>query len=64
MSQNNILLNTLRGGHTVTRATGFALGIMNLTARIADLRRRGHTIVAEKKKDGSGKQYFSFKLVH
>lgn len=43
MSQTNKVLEMLRRG-PITRYHGFNSGILNLTARIADLRNRGHGI--------------------
>ena len=62
MSQNQKLLNSMRDGRTVSRLTAMHMGVMNLTARISDLRSFGHDVRCEMKTDTEGNQYGSFSL--
>ncbi len=62
-TQNKFLLELLRKGRSVTRLTAMNYGVMNLTARITELRQRGFTIVCTMKRDGLGRKYGSFKLI-
>ena len=58
------LLTTLRAGRSVTRLTAMHMGIMNLTARVADLRNAGHEVACVWKSDDvNGTKYGSFTLV-
>jgi hypothetical protein len=51
MSQTNAILNALIRGEALTRASAMQLyGCQNLTARIADIRRRGIHVVADIRK--------------
>jgi len=62
MSQTQKLLSQMRAGRSVTRLTAMHSGVMNLTARIADLRNQGHNIVCTWKKDMEGREYGEFSL--
>ncbi len=44
----------------LTRVTAMHYGIMNLTARITELRQAGYRIVCTNKKDGFGNRYGEF----
>lgn len=66
MTKISQLLNVLKQGHTVTRATAMAsLKIANLPATISALRNRGHKIVATTGPDGStaGDNYTRWTLI-
>lgn len=62
MSQNDLLLKTMRAGRKVTRVTAMSMGIMNLTARISDLRGKGHDVMCDMKTDTLGREYGEFHL--
>ncbi len=61
-SQNGKLLAQMKAGRSVTRVTAFSYGVMNLTARIADLRNAGYMIECETRSDMDGSRYGSFSL--
>jgi hypothetical protein len=60
--QTQKLLTILEAGRSVTRVTAMHYGIMNLTARIADLRNAGFTVVCTTKRDVDGNRYGEFSL--
>lgn len=60
MSQNDLLLKTMLEGRKVTRVTALSMGVMNLTARIANLRARGHDVRCAMKTDTLGRKYGEF----
>ena len=62
MSQNELLLDQMRKGRQVTRLTAMHLGIMNLTARVADLRAQGYNVVCRMRVDVHGREYGEFSL--
>jgi hypothetical protein len=61
-SQNGKLLAQMKSGRSVTRVTAFSYGVMNLTARIADLRNGGYDVKCDNRVDCDGSRYGSFKL--
>lgn len=62
MSQNAKLLKLMKDGRSVTRLTAMHYGIMNLTARISELRGAGHNVVCTMKTDLNGAEYGEFTL--
>lgn len=62
MNQNQKLLKQMRDGRTVTRLTAIMGGVMNLTARISDLRALGHDVICTMKTDPEGREYGVFSL--
>lgn len=62
MSQNRKLLTMLQEGRLVTRVTAMHYGMMNLTARITDLRNAGHKVTCVTEYDADGHRYGSFSL--
>lgn len=63
MSQNDRILSMLQRGETITRLIAMHYGIMNLTARIAELRNAGHDVRCKLKADDMGRSYGEFYLV-
>lgn len=62
VSQTQKLLAQMQAGRTVTRLTAMHAGVMNLTARIADLRALGHDVKCTMKTDMEGREYGEFSL--
>lgn len=63
ITQCEKLINLLKAGRSVTRVTAMHYGIMNLTARIADLRLRYNlNVICTRKNDANGNSYGSFSL--
>ena len=62
MSQNEKLLRMMERGRKVTRLTALHAGVMNLTARIADLRNAGHNVVCTMDSDEDGNEYGVFTI--
>lgn len=62
MSQQNKILKMLKEGRTLTRLKAFHYGIMNLTARISDLRNAGYDVRCRWKEDADGNSYGEFYL--
>ena len=62
VSQTQKLLTQMRAGRSVTRLTAMHSGVMNLTARIADLRAAGHNVICTMKTDMDGNEYGDFSL--
>lgn len=62
VSQNMKILKMLKDGKTITRLTAMHYGIMNLTARISELRNFGYDIRCRMKKDAEGREYGEFYL--
>ena len=60
--QTQKVLKLLKSGKSVTRLTAMHYGIMNLTARITDLRKAGIPVRCEMKYDMDGNRYGSFSL--
>jgi len=60
--QSNKVLTALKNGRSVTRVTAMHMGVMNLTARITDLRNAGHDVICEMKHDIDGNRYGAFAL--
>ena len=60
--QTQKVLKLLTSGKSVTRLTAMHYGIMNLTARITDLRKAGIPVRCEMKHDMDGNRYGSFSL--
>lgn len=60
--QSRKLLTILEAGRSVTRVTAMHYGIMNLTARVADLRNAGWKVECETKYDVEGNRYGEFSL--
>ena len=60
--QAQTVLEALEAGHLVTRLTMMNLGVMNLTARMAELRNAGYSIVCKMDKDLRGNRYGKFSL--
>lgn len=61
-SQNGKLLSQMQAGRSVTRVTAFSYGVMNLTARIADLRNGGYDVQCDNRVDHDGSRYGSFRI--
>lgn len=59
--QTRKVLKLLERGH-LTRLTAMHYGVMNLTARIADLRNLGWTVDCNVKRDSEGNRYGRFTL--
>lgn len=57
------LLRLMERGRSVTRLTALHYGIMNLTARISDLRNAGYDVRCQWRRDDDGNDYGSFSLV-
>ncbi len=62
VSQNMKILTMLKSGKTITRLIAMHYGIMNLTARISELRNFGYDIRCRMKKDAEGREYGEFYL--
>jgi len=63
-TQNELLLAHLLGGRTITRIQADHLyRIAALPRRIADLKEKGHNIVAVDKYDATGRRYTEYSLV-
>jgi hypothetical protein len=62
MSQVNKLYKAMHEGRSVTRVTAMHMGVMNLTARITDLRNAGINVECVMKTDTDGNRYGSFQL--
>lgn len=62
MSQNKFLIGLLKKGRTITRLEAMHYGIMNLTARISELRDMGHNVLCRDKRDLNGARYGEFYL--
>jgi hypothetical protein len=62
MSQNSKLLTMMREGRSVSRLSAMHYGVMNLTARISELRASGHDVRCEMKTDIEGREYGAFTL--
>lgn len=60
--QTEKVLSLLRRG-PLTRLTAMHYGVMNLTARLADLRGLGYRISCASKRDANGARYGEFTLV-
>lgn len=62
-SQNELLLNHLKMGNTISPIEAIGVyGIHRLSARIYDLKRQGHNIIKELRRDPTGKSYARYKL--
>lgn len=61
-SQRALVLKLLMEGRSLTRLTAMHYNIMNVTARIAELREEGWRISCERKRDENGKTYGSWSL--
>lgn len=62
MSQTQKIYQAMHEGRSVTRVTAMHMGVMNLTARIADLRNAGINVDCVMRYDTDGNRYGSFKL--
>lgn len=66
MTQNEMILKFLQENGQITTYDAFKMGITRLSARIYELKERGHNIVSERRKhkarDGKVKQYELYKL--
>lgn len=62
MTQVALLESLLLQGKHITRIEASLLGIQNLTARVSDLRARGHDVIATETVDPKGKAYSRFHL--
>lgn len=60
--QTQKVFNLLKNGQHLTRLTAMHYGVMNLTARITDLRQAGVSIRCDLKYDHDGNRYGSFYL--
>lgn len=56
------VLKLLASGERLSRVTAMHYGVMNLTARLADLRNAGWDVRCEIKRDVDGNRYGSFSL--
>ena len=61
--QTRKVLELLKKGH-LTRLTAMHYGVMNLTARISDLRSLGWTVNCTTKRDSEGNRYGDFTLAN
>lgn len=62
-TQNEILLQYLQTGHTLTNLIALTnLGVGSLSSRVAELRKAGHNIEGEDKADFKGRRYTSYRL--
>lgn len=59
-SQNDFLTDLFRQGQTISRVEAMHYGIMNLTARITDLRNSGIDVRCRTKYDLRGNRYGEF----
>lgn len=62
--QTQRVYDLLANGHRLTRVIAMHYGIMNLTARLADLRNMGYRIHCVTKRDMDGNRYGEFHLVN
>lgn len=62
MSQNELILARLRDGPLTAIEALQGIGCLRLAARIDELRRQGHAIVAEKVRTPSGKYVARYRL--
>lgn len=62
VSQNMKILKMLKEGRSITRLSAMHYGIMNLTARISELRNFGYDVKCRMKKDAEGREYGEFYL--
>lgn len=66
MTQNEMILKFLQENGQITTYDAFKMGITRLSARIYELKERGHNIFSERRKykarDGKVKQYELYKL--
>ena len=62
MSQNQKILKMLHEGKKITRLKAMHYGIMNLTARISELRNAGYDIRCRMRTDADGREYGEFYL--
>lgn len=62
VSQTQKILKMLKDGKTITRLIAMHYGIMNLTARISELRSVGYDVKCRMKKDEQGREYGEFYL--
>lgn len=60
--QASKVLGLLRKGK-LTRLIAMHYGVMNITARLADLRRFGYKVECHNKRDSEGNRYGEFHLV-
>lgn len=58
--QTQKVYDLLKRGQSLTRLTAMHYGVMNLTARITDLRKAGVSIKCDLKHDLNGNRYGSF----
>lgn len=56
------VLRIMREAGAISRVTAMHYGIMNLTARITDLRQQGYDVICTWKQDADGNRYGSFSL--
>ncbi|MDO8839664.1 MAG: helix-turn-helix domain-containing protein [Parvibaculum sp.] len=60
--QARLVLRSLEAGRATTRVTAMHYGVMNLTARISELRNAGYDVVCTIHRDVAGNKYGEFKL--
>lgn len=60
--QARLVLRSLEAGRSVTRVTAMHYGVMNLTARISELRNAGYEITCTMRRDVAGDRYGEFVL--
>lgn len=58
------LLGLLRSGRAVTRLIAMHYGIMNVTARLTELRAFGFAVACKMKHDLNGNRYGEWSLAH
>ncbi|MCQ4158780.1 helix-turn-helix domain-containing protein [Roseomonas sp. GC11] len=62
MAQTERVLAHLQRRGYITPLVARNYGIERLTSRIYDLRKQGHTITAEYKRDDAGRRYTEYRL--
>lgn len=61
--QTQKVYDLLKSGQSLTRLTAMHYGVMNLTARITDLRNAGIKVQCDLKHDLDGNRYGSFYMI-
>lgn len=61
-SQTNKILQILKSGGNLTRLKALHLGVMNLTARLSELRKAGYNIKCTMRRDIEGRSYGRYTL--
>lgn len=63
--QQQVILDYMKPGRTLTNIVAITcLGVGSLSSRVAELRRKGYPINAERDVDGFGRSYFKYTMEH